>query len=72
MNKLTKDDYVSICEALRAKGYSVETKREQSKLFKDLEKSNFQVRLKGKTYQVYASRIIAMMHETSEDSPLEL
>ena len=66
--KPTAKQYKKLAKALVAKGYSVTDKKERKTTFKALEKANFKLKLKDKTYDVYASRIMAIMHEASDDS----
>ena len=60
--KLTAKQYAKIAAKLTKKGFTAET------VYPALEKAGFKVKLKGETYSVYASRVIAMMHETGESS----
>ena len=75
MSKLTTKEYVKLTKALTKKGFSVDTEENSEVLFKALKKANFEIELKGKLYSnIYASRIIAMMHEgiKGEGKPLVL
>lgn len=69
MAKITKKQYEKIAKALLKAGYTVDT------VYEALEKSGFNVELKGKSYEgVYASRVIAIMHDKGKASaePLKL
>ena len=62
MDKLSKAQYEEVTLKLLSKGYTAET------VYEALEKTNFKVKLEGEIYSVYASRIIALMHNASEAS----
>ena len=62
MDKLSKAQYETIATKLLEKGYTAET------VYEALEKTNFKIKLEGTVYSVYASRIIALMHNASEAS----
>ena len=62
MDKLSKAQYETIATKLLEKGYTAET------VYEALEKTNFKIKLEGEIYSVYASRIIALMHNASEAS----
>lgn len=65
---LTTTDYKLITARLLAKGYTPDT------AFEALKASNFCVTIEGTEYAgIYASRVLAMMHEADEQpKPLEL
>ena len=64
---MTKAQYEAVAAKLTAKGYTAET------VYPILEKANFKVSLDGTIYQVYASRVIAIMHKNNNDgTALEL
>ena len=62
MAKLSDDQYNEIVAKLTAKGFTPTT------VYPALEKAGFKVKLNGKAYSVYASRVIALMHEGGESS----
>ena len=61
MNKLNKAQYEAIATKLLAKGITAET------VYEALEETNFKVKFEGEVYSVYASRIIAIMHNLDEN-----
>ena len=61
-NKLSKKQYDKVTKKLLKKGYTAET------VYSALKDADFKISLKGETYSVYASRIIAIMHSSSEDT----
>jgi PleD family two-component response regulator len=63
MAKPTVKQYSKIVKALRKAGYSVESEETQKKLFEALKANDFKVIVKDVEYQVYAARVIAVMHE---------
>lgn len=71
---LTTSDYKVIANRLLAKGFSVSTDETTAKLFNTLKDAGFCVIIDGVEYEgVFASRVIAVMHDMSEKSkPLEL
>lgn len=58
--QLSKAQYEEVASKLLSKGYTAET------VYEALEKANFQIKLDGEIYSVYASRVIAIMHEATE------
>lgn len=65
----SKEQYETVVDALRKKGYTVDT------VYEALESAGFNVQIKGELYEgIYASRVIAMMHSRSKASvkPLKL
>lgn len=67
MSKLSSDDYATIAAAFTAKGFTPE-EGSKKPVFPALKKAGFKVKVEGKTYtNVYASRVIALMHEAQED-----
>ena len=60
MDKLSKAQYETIATKLQEKGYTAET------VYEALEKTNFKIKLEGTVYSIYASRVIAIMHNASE------
>jgi len=65
--------YKDLALRLKDKGFSVETEETTAQLFKTLEAAGFQVTVEGKTFKVYAARLIAEMHKaTSGTKALEL
>ena len=60
--KPTAKQYAKIAKALTKAGYTPTT------VFDILKSSNFNVTLKDKTYNVYASRVIALMHNDTDSS----
>ena len=66
--KPTAKQYAKIVAKLLKAQFTVDT------VYDALEAAGFEVELKGKTYSIYASRVIAMMHEAKEkdSSPLQL
>ena len=66
MAKPTKDDYEAIAAALKKAGYTAKD------VFPALEEAGFSVELNGETYNVYASRVIAIMHSQVDRLSLKL
>ena len=62
MDKLSKAQYETIATKLLEKGYTAET------VYDALEKTNFKIKLEGTVYSIYASRVIAIMHNRSENT----
>ena len=58
--QLSKAQYKEVATKLLSKGYTAET------VYEALESANFQVKLEGEVYSIYASRVIAIMHSASE------
>ena len=60
MAKLTDEEYNEIATKLQAKGYTTDT------VYKALEAAGFKVKVNGQTKSVYASRVIAIMHDSKD------
>ena len=58
--QLSKAQYEEVTLKLLSKGYTVDT------VYEALKSANFQVKLEGEVYSIYASRVIAIMHNASE------
>lgn len=58
--QLNKVQYKEVALKLLSKGYTVDT------VYDALKSANFQLKHEGEIYSVYASRIIALMHNASE------
>ena len=58
--QLSKAQYEEVTLKLLGKGYTAET------VYEALKSANFQVKLEGEVYSIYASRVIAIMHNASE------
>ena len=58
--QLSKAQYEEVTLKLLSKGYTAET------VYDALKSANFQVKLEGEIYSIYASRVIAIMHSASE------
>lgn len=58
--QLNKVQYEEVALKLLSKGYTVDT------IYDALKGANFQLKHEGEIYSVYASRIIALMHNASE------
>ena len=58
--QLSKAQYEKVASKLLKKGYTVDT------IYEALQSANFQVKLEGEVYSIYASRVIAIMHNASE------
>ena len=54
--QLNKVQYEEVTLKLLSKGYTAET------VYDALKSANFQVKLEGEVYSIYASRVIAIMH----------
>ena len=54
--QLSKAQYEEVTLKLLSKGYTAET------VYEALKSANFQVKLEGEVYSIYASRVIAIMH----------
>ena len=61
MDELSKAQYETIATKLTEKGYTAET------VYEALEKTNFKIKLEGVVYSIYTSRVIAIMHSSSEE-----
>ena len=57
---LNKVQYEEVTLKLLSKGYTVDT------VYEALKSANFQIKLEGEVYSIYASRVIAIMHNASE------
>lgn len=67
MKITTKAQYDALTDALISKGYTPET------VYPVLKNAGFTVKLKGEVLEgIYASRVIALMHAKSDQTPLEL
>lgn len=69
MSKLTNKDYEILAKAFLKKGIKIK------KVYKALEKSGFEVTVKGKLYSgIYAAKLMAIMDRTKskKTKPLEL
>lgn len=67
MAKLSKDDYEVIVNRLMKAGYTVET------VYEALESAGFSVEIDGEVYNdIFASRVLAMMHSRVERVSLKL
>jgi len=67
MSKLSSDDYATIAAAFTAKGFSPDAESKKP-VFPALKKAGFKVKIGEKVFtNVYASRVIALMHESIED-----
>ena len=66
--QLSKAQYEEVTLKLLSKGYTAET------VYEALKSANFQLKLEGEIYSVYASRIIAIMHSgvTAKEEALDL
>lgn len=66
--QLSKAQYESVATKLLSKGYTAET------VYDALKSANFQVKLEGEVYSIYASRVIAIMHSgvTAKEEALDL
>ena len=66
--QLNKVQYEEVTLKLLSKGYTVDTVYEARK------SANFQVKLEGEVYSIYASRVIAIMHSgvTANEEALDL
>ena len=53
--QLSKAQYEGVATKLLSKGYTAET------VYDALKSANFQVKLEGEVYSIYASRVIAIM-----------
>ena len=58
--QLSKAQYEEVTLKLLSKGYTVDT------VYEALKNANFQIKLEGEVYSIYASRVIAIMHNASE------
>ena len=58
--QLSKAQYEEVTLKLLSKGYTAET------VYDALKSANFQVKLEGEVYSIYAARVIAIMHNASE------
>ena len=54
--QLSKAQYEEVTLKLLSKGYTVDT------VYEALKNANFQIKLEGEVYSIYASRVIAIMH----------
>ena len=54
--QLSKAQYEEVTLKLLSKGYTVDT------VYEALKSANFQIKLEGEVYSIYASRVIAIMH----------
>ena len=66
--QLNKVHYEEVTLKLLSKGYTAET------VYDALKSANFQVKLEGEVYSIYASRVIAIMHSgvTANEEALDL
>ena len=66
--QLNKVQYEEVTLKLLGKGYTAET------VYDALKSANFQVKLEGEVYSIYASRVIAIMHSgvTANEEALDL
>lgn len=66
--QLSKAQYEGVASKLLSKGYTAET------VYEALKSANFQVKLEGEVYSIYASRVIAIMHSgvTANEEALDL
>ena len=66
--QLNKVQYEEVTLKLLSKGYTAET------VYDALKSANFQVKLEGEVYSIYASRVIAIMHSgvTANEEALDL
>ena len=60
--QLSKAQYEEVTLKLLSKGYTVDT------VYEALRNANFQIKLEGEVYSIYASRVIAIMHSLEENS----
>ena len=67
--QLSKAQYEEVTLKLLSKGYTAET------VYDALKSANFQVKLEGEVYSIYAARVIAIMHSgvtAKEEEALDL
>ena len=66
--QLNKVQYEEVTLKLLSKGYTADT------VYEALKSANFQVKLEGEVYSIYASRVIAIMHSgvTANEEALDL